>query len=238
MTTLRWWMAGGWVGLAGAANAEVSATVTAASDYDFRGITQSAQDPAIQASVDYAHDSGLYLGAWGSNVDFGPGNDPSVEIDLYAGFKKSLDSGLGLDFGGLYYTYHDNPTPGVNYVEFYAGASYEWFSSKLFYSPDYGGKSTAGNTEAWYLSGDATIPLPKDFSLLVHAGYSFGDYWKNLADEYVDYSVGVGYTLGKFNLALKWVDGTDAPDAPGSDYFSSDSKVVFTIATTFPWGSD
>jgi uncharacterized protein (TIGR02001 family) len=54
-----------------AAQAEATATVTATSDYDFRGITQTAQDPALQASVDYAHDSGFYAGAWGSNVDFG-----------------------------------------------------------------------------------------------------------------------------------------------------------------------
>lgn len=238
MKKLPWLMAGGMVALAGAANADVSATVTAASDYDLRGISQSAQDPAIQASIDYSHGSGFYLGAWGSNVDFGPGSDPSVEIDLYGGFRKSLDSGLGLDVGGIYYTYHDGPEPGINYVEAYVGASYQWFSSKLYFSPDYGGHATSGSTEAWYLTGDATIPLPKDFSLLLHAGYSFGDYWKNLADEYVDYSVGVGYTLGRFNLALKWVDGTDAVDAPGSDYFSSDSKVLFTIATTFPWSSD
>lgn len=231
----RWLFAGGLVALAGAANADVTATVTAASEYDLRGISQSAQDPAIQASVDYSHGSGLYLGAWGSNVDFGPGSDPSVEIDLYGGLKRSLDSGLGFDVGGIYYTYHGSPSPGINYVELYAGASYQWFSSKLFYSPDFGGKSTAGNTEAWYLTGDAVIPLPKDFSLLLHAGYSFGDYWKNLADEYIDYAAGIGYTLGRFSLALKWVDGTDAIDAPGSDYFSSDSKVLFTIATTFPW---
>jgi uncharacterized protein (TIGR02001 family) len=231
-------MAGGMVALAGAAHAEVTATVTAASDYDFRGISQSAQDPALAASVDYAHDSGFYAGIWGSNVDFGPGSDPSLEVDVYGGFKKSLDSGVGFDVGGVYYTYYDNPKPGVNYFELYAGASYEWFSSKLFYSPDYGGKATAGNTEAWYIGGDVAVPLPKDFSLLAHAGYSFGDYWKNLADEYFDYSVGVGYTLGKFNLALKWVDGTDAIDAPGSDYFSSDSKVLFTVSTTFPWSSD
>jgi uncharacterized protein (TIGR02001 family) len=235
MTNVRKLIAGGLLAATGVANADVTATVTAASQYDFRGITQSAKDPAIQASVDYAHASGLYAGIWGSNVDFAPGSKPSLEVDFYGGYKKSLESGVGFDVGGVYYTYFDNPTPGVNYVELYAGASYQWVSTKLFFSPDYGGKSTAGNTEAWYISGDASIPLPKDFTLLAHVGYSFGDYWKNLAKEYVDYSVGVGYTLGKFNLALKWVDGSDAIDTAGSDYFSSDSKVLFTIATTFPW---
>ncbi|HEY7740572.1 MAG TPA: TorF family putative porin, partial [Steroidobacteraceae bacterium] len=54
-----------------AANAEVSYTVTAVSDYDFRGVSLSAKDPALQASIDYAHDSGFYAGAWASNIDYG-----------------------------------------------------------------------------------------------------------------------------------------------------------------------
>ena len=239
MLKFRWLMAGGMIAVAGAANAGVSATVTATNDYDFRGITQSAQDPAIQASIDYEHDAGLYVGAWGSNVDFGSG-DPDVEIDLYGGFKKSLDSGFGYDVGAVYYTYHDSPSPSANYVELYTGASYQWLSGKLFYSPDYGGHSTAGHTAAWYLSADAEIPLPKDFTFQVHAGYNFGEYWDDAGEEFVDYSVGIGYTVGKFDLALKWVDGSDNESlkhTPG-DVFSSDSKVVFSISTTFPWSSD
>ena len=58
-------------GMAATANAEVSSTITVASDYDFRGITQTARDPALQASLDWAAESGLYVGAWASNVDFG-----------------------------------------------------------------------------------------------------------------------------------------------------------------------
>ena len=34
-----------------------------------------------------------------------------------------------------------------------------------------------------------------------------GDYWKDVfTDEPIDYSVGVGYTLGHFSLELKYVD--------------------------------
>jgi uncharacterized protein (TIGR02001 family) len=70
-----------------AANAEITGTVTAVSDYDFRGITQTAQDPALQGSIDYAHDSGFYIGAWASNVDFGDCCDENIEVDLYTGFR-------------------------------------------------------------------------------------------------------------------------------------------------------
>ena len=65
-----------------AAQAEVTGNAAVVSDYNWRGITQTSQDPALQAGIDYAHDSGFYLGAWGSNVDFGDCCDENVEIDV------------------------------------------------------------------------------------------------------------------------------------------------------------
>ncbi|MGH8261878.1 MAG: TorF family putative porin [Steroidobacterales bacterium] len=220
---------------AGAGQAGVSATVTATSDYDFRGITQSAKSPALQASIDYAHDSGFYAGAWASNIDFGPG-DPNLELDLYAGFAKSIEGGIGWDVGLVYYTY-----PSVsddNFFEAYGSISYEWFKGKLWYSPDFGGKATPGNTPAWYVDGLATIALPQGYALPIHVGYSGGDYWDTI--EYFDWSVGVTKSLGHFNFALKFIDGSDLKvlnNTPG-DIFSSDNKIVFSVATTFPWSNE
>src|SRR5690349_24575363 len=80
------------------ANAGVSSTWTLTNDYDFRGNSQSAKDPAVQGSVDYASDSGWYVGAWGSNVDFGPA-DVDLEVDVYTGFAGESEGGLGYDVG-------------------------------------------------------------------------------------------------------------------------------------------
>src|SRR5437762_3247023 len=45
------------------------------SQYIFRGLTQTNENPALQGGFDYAHISGLYAGVWGSNIswisDFG-----------------------------------------------------------------------------------------------------------------------------------------------------------------------
>jgi hypothetical protein len=38
------------------------------SDYRFRGISQSYRLPAVQGGIDYAHESGFYLGNWNSSV--------------------------------------------------------------------------------------------------------------------------------------------------------------------------
>jgi uncharacterized protein (TIGR02001 family) len=238
----------GLLSVAGATQAGVTSTWTLTNDYDFRGISQTAGDPAIQGSVDYAHESGWYVGGWGSNIDFGvpqgsPLKNPKLEVDVYTGFTKTLESGLSYDVGGVYYAY---PEEGeFDYVELYGGMGFTAKSGlsikgKFFYSPDFGGDTTAGDTPAEYLGGDLTVPLPANFSILGHVGYSFGDYWDNLkdagaGDKYFDYSVGVGYTAGHFSLAAKWIDGSDLKEADGAQYFSSEARAVLSIATTFPW---
>ena len=46
------------------AQAEFSATTTLASDYVFRGISNTDGDPTIQGSFDFEHESGFYAGVW------------------------------------------------------------------------------------------------------------------------------------------------------------------------------
>jgi uncharacterized protein (TIGR02001 family) len=238
MRNFRILAAFGLLGAATAANAGVSSTWTLASDYDFRGITQSAQDPAIQGSIDFAAESGLYIGAWGSNVDFGDELDIDLEVDVYAGFSGSSEGGLGYDVGVVYYAYPDDND--FDYMEAYASLSKAWFKGKLWYSNDFGGDTTVGETPAWYAEINGTFPLPQNFSILAHAGYNYGNYWEAADSEYLDYSLGVGYSINNFNLALKWVDGSDLEIADGTpgDVFSSEARVILTVATTFPWSKE
>lgn len=240
MRNLRILAALGLATAAGAADAGVTSTWTLASDYDFRGITQTANDPSVQASIDYAHDNGWYLGAWASNIKFCPSPkneclDPNYEVDLYTGFSGSTgEGGVGWDVGLVYYAYPDESD--YNYFEVYGSLSKDWFKGKIWYSNDFGGDTSRGNTPAVYVEGNGTFPLPNNFSVLAHVGYSFGDYWDD-TDKYFDYSAGVGYTAGNFNLALKWIDGSDyeAGKHTREDVLSSEGRVVFTVSTTFPW---
>ena len=75
----------GLLALSGVSQAQFSSTWTFVTDYDFRGYSQSARDPAIQASADYAFgESGLSVGIWASNVDFGVDDD--LETDYYVNY--------------------------------------------------------------------------------------------------------------------------------------------------------
>lgn len=227
MKQVKVWSALGLLAVSGIANAGLSSTITLTNDYDFRGVSQSAEDPALQASVDYSDEnSGWYVGAWGSNVDFG--DDTDFEIDLYTGFTGKTDAGLGWDAGFVYYTYDEDD---YNFAEISAGLSYSYFKGKLSYTNDYGGDSTPGHVGAFYLGLDAAVPLPvENLTATAHIGRSEGN--RSFAD-YTDYSVGVTYAVQKFNLGLKYVD-TNLPD-PGSDVFSGEGRFVFTVATTLPW---
>lgn len=102
----------------------ITANVTVASNYIYRGLTQTNNKPAIQGGFDYAHESGFYVGNWNSNISWisdsygtssysksAPTTSAPIEMDFYAGFKKEfLGEGFASDFGVLQYYY---PTTGL-----------------------------------------------------------------------------------------------------------------------------
>ncbi len=218
-----------------AAQAEVTGTITAVSDYNWRGITQSAQDPALQASLDFAHESGFYAGAWASNVDFGDCCDEEVELDLYLGLGGGED--LTWDLGAIYYTY-----PGgedLDFWEVYAGLGYNWLSGKVSYTSDFANLDET----AVYFELNGEWELPANFGLNAHVGYSDGDgveasYGQS---DYFDWAVGVSYTVGHFDLGLKYADGSDLETLDGGvgdDVFNSEGVAILSVSTTFPWSNE
>ncbi|GGE83388.1 TorF family putative porin [Pseudoalteromonas gelatinilytica] len=129
--------------LSTSAMADLSTTVTLASDYTFNGVSQTMNDPAIQGSLDYAFaDSGMYVGTWASNVDFGDGTD--IEWDAYFGNYAELTDALSVDYGIAYYSYHgEDYSSDGNYPEVYSKFGYDssigQVEFNLWYSWDYFG---------------------------------------------------------------------------------------------------
>ncbi|MCE2462224.1 MAG: TorF family putative porin [Pseudomonadales bacterium] len=82
--------------------AEVAGNVTLASDYSFRGWSQTGRDPAIQGGFDVAFESGFSLGTWASNVNFG---DTSMEWDLYMGWSGEISDGMELGVQLIHFQY-------------------------------------------------------------------------------------------------------------------------------------
>ena len=132
-----------------------------------------------------------------------------------------------------------------DYGEAYLGGSYKMFDAKVWYADDYGDTGDS----AWYTELNASFDLPAGLTLGLHLGQSFGDYWDAVADaaerdlettgidgDYTDWSIGLGYTVGNFDLNLRYVDtNTDSELQVNNDAFANDSRVVFTVSTGFPW---
>ena len=147
------------------------------SEYRYRGLAQTKGDPALQGGVDYAHASGLYVGAWGSSIkwikDAGSDAKGPVELDLYGGYKFEA-AGLAYDVGYLRYEYLGNTyskTGGVNantdevYGAVTAGPATLKYSHA--FSDLFGFTNSKGSTY-WDLS--ATFDLGNGYSLVPHAG--------------------------------------------------------------------
>ena len=56
--------------------------VAIATDYMFRGISQSFNNAVVQGGLDWDTGAGFHFGTWGSAVNFGDGNAATMELDL------------------------------------------------------------------------------------------------------------------------------------------------------------
>lgn len=204
------------------------------SDYAFRGVSQTAGNPAIQGGFDYAHSSGIYLGTWASNVTEAMYTDPdgasgSLEWDLYSGYAGRIGGDLGYSVGLLQYYY-----PGVthfNTLEAYAGITYKSFGLKASRTlGDYFAAADSDGTVYWDAS--FTCELPARLMLSLHYGITDAE---GRAVDYTDWKVGLGREFGGFNFGLAYID-TDLGDAEqgavkGEDV--KDRRLIASVSTMF-----
>lgn len=165
-------------------SAEFESNIAIANDYIWRGMTQTAEEPAISGGFDIAGESGLYFGTWASNVEFGDG--AALELDWYAGYANELENGLSYDIGYLAFTYPGEDS--LDFEEIYFGLGYSYFG--LTYSS--GQDSAPDNTEFSVALGETGL------------GITYGDY-----DEYGEYTI-ISYDLpisiAGLGVALSWSD--------------------------------
>ncbi|MEN8207038.1 MAG: TorF family putative porin [Pseudomonadota bacterium] len=214
------------------AQAEISANATLATDYVFRGISQTDNQFAIQGGFDWEHASGFYLGTWASNVDsdfFGGVKDPQIELDLYGGFAGDFgDSGLGYDVGYIRYEYPGGGDSDTN--EIYGALSLGGFSGQVNYSDELNFVGDDG--DGWYFNAGYGTELG-GVGLTASVGYSTGDAWDAIGiDNYVDWSLGASYSIVGVDLGLTYTDTNISNSDCGSSTLC-DSKFIASISKSF-----
>lgn len=181
------------------------------SDYRFRGITQTNYGGAIQGGVDFAHKSGVYLGAWASNVSWvkqvNGATSGDYEVDLYGGYKGEIMPGLGFDVGLITYQYPGNNSGVANgpvaagayskadTSEFYGAVTFQMFTLKYNQSMgDFLGNVNSNGSKYWDLT--ANFDLGNGYTLTPHVGrQSIPNQVANVAD-YTDYALTLAKDFG------------------------------------------
>lgn len=214
------------------------------SQYIFRGLTQTAEEAALQGGVDYSHSSGFYAGAWASNVswleDAGAYENSSLEVDVYGGYAAEIgETGIAYNVGLLQYLYPGSTNSGfksAETTEIYGSLGYGWVVGKVSVVVSDGAFGLDDADGTTYSELNATIPLPW-YGLVAsaHVGYQNFTGSGNSTFDYTDWKLGLtkswdnGVNLG---LAYTDTDGDkdDFTDASGQN-IAKEQLTVFVQKT-------
>ena len=218
-----WWAAGA-VFLAGQAAAQevapewtVEARADAVSDYRYRGVSLSDEQPALQADVTVSSASGLYAYGWASTIDeyvrddLGYEDGGTVELQLSAGYNFEA-LGYVWDVAVARYIY-----PGAEDLDYWEiPVSVEraigplTLTAGAAYAPEQTGTFDQDNLYG-FLRSDWEIPSPRPITLTASIGLEDGAF----GDNKTDWSLGASTQVGRADFGLAYVDA-DAPGVSGA----------------------
>jgi uncharacterized protein (TIGR02001 family) len=241
----------------------VSGSVALVTDYRFRGVSQTDEAMAIQGGLTVSHESGFYVGTWGSNLaGWGTFGGSSMELDLYAGYKLPIGAAT-LDVGATWYMYPSGADK-TDFVEPYVKLSSTLGPVSgtigVAYAPPQEAlgnwsntpQSAAGDKEDnFYIFTDLAAAIPETpLTLKGHLGYSdgnpgLGPNGTSVAPtgQYWDWMLGADLAVGPVTLGVAYVDTsiTDADRAYILPNFANTrdgsniggSTVVFSVTAAF-----
>lgn len=217
----------------------ITGAASVVSQYRFRGLSQSDNKPAVQATATITHKSGFYVAFWGSSATnptsasapFGfksPVYIGGTEIDVYGGYTHALGkSGVTFD-GGLYGYIYPGYTP-ANYYEVYGSLTkaYGPVTAKagINFAPDqnvFNFNFSSTHHSNTYVYGELSYSPPKSpITLHSHLGHTGGgfDYGK----QYIDYTVGASYKYKALTFDISLV---------GTNISRSDTDKAFAFPVT------
>jgi uncharacterized protein (TIGR02001 family) len=205
---------------------DIAFGVRLATDYNFRGISQTARGVEPNAYVELqALDNLLYAGVTAYRVVLP--NDPAAEIDLTAGVRPKIGP-FAFDFGIIYYAYPGGRpfvfpagtliTPGnTDFTEIAARVTWSWedrlsIGAGVFHTQNWlasGARATYGN-----LTGRVVFPQSLVEGTFAASG-ELGHYWLgttsaplgsvNLPD-YTYWNLGLSYTRGPVTFDVRYHD--------------------------------
>ncbi|PIW26954.1 MAG: hypothetical protein COW30_12405 [Rhodospirillales bacterium CG15_BIG_FIL_POST_REV_8_21_14_020_66_15] len=224
-----------------------SANAGLVTEYRFRGLDQSNKNPAIQGGIDWSVDTGVggtsvYLGTWGSNVDFGSttATGASAEMDFYGGVSGSFNN-IGWDVGLIYYAY-PGAASSLNYDFWEAslGLSYDIMDglsvgAKYAYSPEFFADSGA----AHWIEGNVSYAVPVKVlaGITLDASIGYQKIEKNATfaqPDYVTWSVGASLGITEnVSIGVHYIDTDISSGDTNATPALADGTVVASLTASF-----
>jgi uncharacterized protein (TIGR02001 family) len=216
---------------------EGSANIGLASNYMWRGVSQTRNGVAVQGGLDLTHSSGFYMGTWLSNVDFKLAPKAHTEQDIYAGYGFSVGD-FAFDFKHTKYLY-DNAS-ALNFNETHAQVSYAAGDLGTFaVGVDYSKDTPIVHTDSSiHYYGTYTYALPAGVGLTATLGqYDFKDSgWVGGTDsKYSYYNIGVAKEFYGINVGLAYtdtnIDESNCSVFAGGDSYCGGALVLSAVKT-------
>lgn len=217
---------------------EWSANVAGTTDFVFRGVSNSDNDPAVQGGFDITYGI-LYAGIWASSVseEFVSNH---IEVDYYVGIKPVLGPAT-FDFGVIYYDYPgdswdtDVGVGDAEFLELKAGVSGDILPSLtatgyIYWSPE----APGDGGEYFVYEGALAYALPKVwvFDPSVSGTLGYVDYDEDDTLDYTYWNAGLTLGYDKFSFDFRYWDTDTDTIVDGTNL--SDERFVFTAKVAFP----
>lgn len=205
---------------------------TLTSNYVFRGVSLSNNQPAVQSAVTFSFlSTGVYLNLWGSNaklVDAVHDEVSTYEVDTVLGITNKIGKDFSYDISLIRYNYFE--APALSYKELNVIGTYKIFNAHIGYSNDVFGV----NEDGTYYSVGVNYDLPPteySFLQMVSLMGSIGHYSlpSKAGHSYNDYMLGIKKTINRYKLSLQWTGTNGKLNLPPLD----DNHIIATLSIDF-----
>lgn len=224
-----------------ASDLAVTGDLTLATDYRFRGLSNSSNNMTVQGALSVEHASGIYASVWASNVDFGDEFGTSIEADFTLGYAFATSENGSLDVSYTRFEYPGaNDDTHADYDEFAVIYNHEnavvagdSASAGVYFSPEYSGKTG----QEYYFEAAYQYPINHQFNLVSSVGYTLMENKEKLAAAfdsegtqkgYWDYKLGLNTEIAGLTTELAWIDNNlDSDDA------TAKGTVLLSVSKSF-----
>jgi uncharacterized protein (TIGR02001 family) len=216
-----------------------TANAAFSNNYMWRGLTQTENEPVISGGIDYAHDSGFYIGTWVANVSYASGDAFSYENDVYLGYGGEYN-GVSYDFGWLYINYDEQAD--FDFSELYGSLGYMGFTvganllvhteadEEQGFANGIGRNYDSDFASTYYVYGDYAREIGHGVELGLHVGYHDGDFvdqfnFANGTFDYMDFNASIA--KGGFSFL---VSTTNLDDREGGAIGLQNDSVKYVVS--------